>query len=239
MGSYPTSPRPAFLAWCQAHEPIFTTNYAQIGLTSAAALAFKQATDVAAGATTDQLAAKETAKAATEYATDRYADLRKEAADAVRFIRAFAENSADPAAVYVIAQVPAPTTPGVVPPPGQPTNIKVALDATTGEITLTWKCANPPGASGTSYIVRRKLPTEPGYTFVGVTGTKKFVDTTFNAGPDSVQYIIQAQRSGLSGPNSEIVTINFGRASGGGGGGMGGAFSVSTSSNNGEMKMAA
>lgn len=37
MSTYPTSPRSAFLDWCQVHQPIFTANAAAIGLTPAQA----------------------------------------------------------------------------------------------------------------------------------------------------------------------------------------------------------
>lgn len=37
--SYPTSPRAAFLEWCQAHAPVFTANATNIGLTAAQATA--------------------------------------------------------------------------------------------------------------------------------------------------------------------------------------------------------
>lgn len=40
MGAYPTSPRAAFLEWCQAHAPVFTANATNIGLTTAQATAF-------------------------------------------------------------------------------------------------------------------------------------------------------------------------------------------------------
>ena len=50
-----------------------------------------------------------------------------------------------------------------------------------------------------------------------VTGKKNFTDTTFNAGPDSVQYTVQAQRSDSTGTVSNILQVNFGTPGGGGG----------------------
>ena len=97
-----------------------------------------------------------------------------------------------------------------MPPPGQPTNITVSLTPITGALTLKWKCTNPTGAAGTSYIVRRMLP-GGAWEFIGVTGKKEFIDSTLIAGPDSVQYTVQAQRSDSSGPISEGLTVNFGR----------------------------
>lgn len=83
---------------------------------------------------------------------------------------------------------------------------------------------SPPGAAGTSYIVRRRLPGEGEWSFIGVSGRKEFVDDTLIAGPGvregihapAVQYTVQGQRSDPSGPLSEIFTVNFGQNPGGG-----------------------
>ncbi len=89
------------------------------------------------------------------------------------------------------------------------------LDANSGAITLRWKASNPKGAAGTSYIIRRRLPADPAgqFVFAGVTGVKKYTDNDFNAGPDSVQYTVQGQRSDKAGPLSDIFTVSFGRNS--------------------------
>lgn len=98
--------------------------------------------------------------------------------------------------------------------------------------------ANPTGTSGTSYIIRRKLPSESEFSFIGVSGKKEFVDDSLIAGPDSVQYTVQGQpltrdatsshvdaqrpsrvkgqRADSSGPLSPVFTVNFGQAPGGG-----------------------
>ena len=57
MGAYPTSPRAAFLEWCQAHTSVFTANATQIGLTAGQATAFSTATTAAAAAMAALLAA--------------------------------------------------------------------------------------------------------------------------------------------------------------------------------------
>lgn len=58
----------------------------------------------------------------------------------------------------------------------------MTLDAATGELALTWKASNPAGISGTSNILRR-LPSEAEFMFIGVTGTKRYVDSTLIAAP--------------------------------------------------------
>jgi hypothetical protein len=153
---------------------------------------------------------------ATQAAQDAFGSLRSSAGDVVRLIRAYAESTSKPITVYNLAQIPPPATPTPMPPPGQPTNLTVTLTPADGALLLRWKVVNPPGANGTSYIIRRKLPTEGEFSFIGVSGRKEFVDDTLIAGPDSVQYTVQGQRSDSSGPLSEMFTVNFGRLPGGG-----------------------
>ncbi len=98
------------------------------------------------------------------------------------------------------------------------------LDASGGNLTLRWKAANPAGTSGTSYIIRRRLPGESEFAFIGVSGKKEFVDDSVSFGPEvregihapAVQYTVQGQRADSSGPLSPIFTVNFGQAPGGG-----------------------
>jgi hypothetical protein len=214
MGTYPTSPRADFLAWCQAHTLLFQTNAAAIGLSAAQATNFKNTTTDTAAALNAQFIAKEAAKAATLTVNTKFDDLFASAAEMVRTIRTFAENTNNPG-VYAIAQIPPPPVPQPLPAPTQPTNLSATLEATSGDITLRWKATQPEGAAGTSYIVRRRAAGQAEFAFVGVVGGKKFVDDTLVAGPDSVAYTVQAQRSDATGPVSEILTINFGRAPGG------------------------
>lgn len=211
MGTYPTTPRSDFLEWCQAHDSVFTDNAAAIGLTPEQATAFATYTASAASATVKQEQAKQASKVATQVVTKAFRDLQSNAGDTVRTIRTFAENSADPDAVYNTAQIPPPGKPTPAPPPAEPTNLTVLLETSDGFLTLRWKASNPAGTSGTSYIVRRRLPGEAQFTFIGVTGSKKYVDSTLVAGPDSVQYTVQGQRADSAGPVSQIFTVNFGR----------------------------
>lgn len=216
MGAYPTSPRAAFLEWCQAHTSVFTTNATAIGLTAGQATAFTSATTAAANAVLAQEQAKQAYRVATQVAEDAFGSLRSSAGDTVRLIRAFAESQPKPTVVYNLAQIPPPSPPSPAPPPAQPTDLTVTLDASGGNLTLRWKAANPTGTSGTSYIIRRRLPGESEFAFIGVSGKKEFVDDTLIAGPDSVQYTVQGQRADSSGPLSPIFTVNFGQAPGGG-----------------------
>ncbi len=239
MGTYPTSPRTDFLQWCQDHVEIFEDNYAAVGITQAQASAFKKAVDDATASEGAQSRAKQAAKAATDENTQRFGILRKSVSGVVRSIKTFAENT-DNDNVYVIAQIPPPATPGSTPPPGKPFAVSVQLDTNTGAPVLKWKASNPPRTSGTSYIIRRKLPGESTYSFIGVTGSKTYTDNAFTAGPDSVQYTIQGQRSDKAGAASDVFTVNFGRAPGMNGGFGGGEnFVITSTSSEGSKKKAA
>lgn len=236
MGTYPTSPRNEFLQWCQDHVEVFEDNAAAIGITAAQATAFKKVVGDAASSNSAQSLAQQAAKAATTESTQRFGLLRKSVSGVVRSIKTFAENSGNNN-VYVIAQIPPPATPGSTPPPGKPFNVSVQLDTNSGAPVLKWKATNPRGTSGTSYIVRRKLPGESVFSFVGVTGNKLYTDNAFIAGPDSVQYTIQGQRSDKAGAASDAFTVNFGRAPGAGRGAD--SFVITSTSNDERQKKAA
>lgn len=236
MATYSVTPRPAFLEWCQVHAPVFVEQAAEIGLGAGQAGEFNAAAELAAAALLEQEQARQAALVATQRVEQAFAALAARAGDAVRSIRAFAGTAADANRVYALAQVPPPAAPSPVPPPGRPNRLTVALDATTGSLTLRWKANHPASARGTSYIIRRRILDETGrtregipegvgarrdsrtsssrtseFTFIGVSGKKTFTDETLPAGIDSVQYTVQGQRSNLSGPVSPIFTVNFGK----------------------------
>ncbi len=208
--TYPISPRADFLTWCEIHAPVFLDSAVEIGLTPAQATAFNTAAAAFGSALNDQATIQQAAKMSTEAANVAYQTMLSTAGNTVKLIRAFAENSADPNAVYQTAQIPAPQPAKPAPPPAQPTNLTVELMPQTGALVLRWKASNPAGTSGTSYIIRRRLPGESAWTFVGVPAKKEFVDETFVAGPDSVQYTVQGTRSGVLGTMSQVFLVSFG-----------------------------
>ncbi len=218
MSNPPSSPRSAVLAWAQTHVQPWIDGDSQIGLTEPQALAFQTKYNACIAAINAQDAAKSAAEVATMAAQNAYRDMKRSLSDTVRLIRAYAVNRPTPEAqelVYQLAQIPAPATPTPLPAPGTPFDITVAIAPTTGALTLAWKCVNPPGAQGTTYLVRRRTGGTGDFAFVGATGIKKFTDSNFTAGPDSVQYTIQAQRSDSAGTVSNILTVNFGKTAGG------------------------
>jgi hypothetical protein len=214
MGTFPTTPRTALLTWCQARSPVWAAQAANIGLTDTQAADFDTAVSNAAAKLVAQQTAQQAAKMATEAANDAFRTLRSLTGGSVKSIRSFAEASGDPQTVYQLAQIPSPAQPSPAPPPAKPTDLRVSIDPSSGALTLRWKATNP--ASGTGYIIRRRALGESQFSFVGVTGTKSFTDTTFIAGPNSVSYTVQGTRSGINGPLSNIFTINFGASPEGG-----------------------
>ena len=198
------------MSWCQAHTEIFTTSSAAIGLTSQEAVDFEANTNGYATALGEVEKARIALRLAVDNADAQYTLMRRSMSQAVSDIRYFALQQPDPQVVYNLAQVPPRAQASTLPPPGRPTDFSVELLDSTGAIQLRWKCQNPQGTSGTSYMIRRRLPTETNFTIIGVSGERRFVDNTFVAGPDSVEYTVQAQRADRAGLESAIYTINFG-----------------------------
>lgn len=202
------------MEWCRVHGTAFIEHAAEIGLSEAEAQAFIAETQAARTRLLEQAAAQEAAKVATQRAVDAIAKLEKAAGRMVAKVRAFAGTAESPTAVYAAAQIAPPATPSPQKPPAQPTRLAVTLNASVGALALSWKARNPAGTSGTAYIIRRRLPGEDAFTFVGISGVKAFVDETLPVGVESVQYTVQGQRANSTGPVSSILTVNFGKPSG-------------------------
>lgn len=200
-----------FLDWADLHASTWVANAGGIGISNQKAAGFAQLAASARDRYNQQLAARQALDNATELQQDAVREARREAADLIRDIRAFAEDQNKPAEVYVLADLPVPGQAAPLPPPGKPNSVSVAIEPASGAITLRWKVTNPVGASGTTYIVRRRVGGSGEYAFVGISGVRSFTDNTFIAGPDSVQYTIQGQRGPSAGLTSDPITINFGR----------------------------
>lgn len=218
------------LDFCDAHVSVFVTNAVAIGLTPAQATTFKNAAGLARENFNAAITADNVKKAATHTSQMSISALRKTAADTIALVKAFADASATPATVYDLAQIPMPAAPSPAPAPGTPTDFTAGLDQ-SGVVTLKWKCANPPGISGTIYECRRKTGTGS-FVFVGAVGTREFADSTLPAGSVGVTYEITAVRSTQRGDPAQF-NVNFGV------GGGGGLFITSTSEGTSPMKMAA
>jgi hypothetical protein len=200
--------------WYADRAQVWQAQPTSIGLSASQATSFVNMSLLLADKFANQRAAELAARNATQELNDTKRDARRLASDLIAVIKGFAVNQPKPNDIYILAELPVPSTPAPLPPPGRPFDMTVGINPTSGAIQIKWKVSNPAGAAGTTYIVRRRVGGTGEFGFVGVTGTKDFTDTTFNAGPDSVQYTVQGQRSTQAGPLSDILTINFGRGLG-------------------------
>jgi hypothetical protein len=213
MSSLYPKTKPGKIGYFNSKIGPWTASATSIGTTSAAVTALQGLVTAAQGKLDDQIAAEQAAKAATAAADVAVAAMVAAGADIIKNIRAFAANSATPAAVYELAEIPAPATPTPVTTLGTPSDFTVGLEA-DGSVTVKWKCANP-RATGTIYQVWRRLESETEFAYLGGTGEKKFTDPTVPASSATTLYKIQAVRSTAKGPWA-TCTVLFGVGAGGG-----------------------
>jgi hypothetical protein len=211
----------------ESHIDPWEAGPTKIGLTAAQVTALATLTTQARAAYNAAEAARQASKAATLNYYERVRAMHSgpgAGSDMIELIKNYADTT-DNAQVYVDAQIPAPATPGVTPPPGTPFEFTVGL-LQNGAVELKWKCNNPSGTSGTIYEVKRRIGSAASapFTFVGATGVRSFTDETIPGGGGSspCTYQVTAVRSTARG-NPAQFTVSFGI---GGGGGAGGNFAI-------------
>lgn len=212
MASFPRAVRSELVAWCRTHAQVFAAQAAQIGLTPAQAAAFADRTAAAAAALDERERLRIAAQTASRKAAVAIAALKAGAGETVALVRAFAGTQENPDAVLLRAELSPRAARAPAPPPAQPRGLAATLEAATGTLTLTWKARQPRGVSGTTYLVRRRLPGARTFTLLGLTGGKRFTDAAVPGGVATVQYTVTAQRGGKAGPTSAILQVNFGAA---------------------------
>ena len=195
------------LAFFEAHWPVWQTSPTALGLTAGQVTAFKALVTSARTAFDAAEASRNAAKSATLTQDANLVFAFNSCSDLIRVIKGYAEQQANPAAVYAAAQIPAPSAGSPVGPPGTPTNFTVTLQQ-NGAVTLGWKCVNPVNANGTIYEVRRKTGTGS-FEFIGAIGMKKFTDDTLPSGSEHVIYQITGVRSTQRGEPAQF-NVNFG-----------------------------
>ena len=196
MGLLPVN-HAARIAWFQSRIAIWTSNATVIGTNATTVADVETKATAAADALAAQETAQNAAKAATQTLLDAMAALTNSGNIVIDQVRTRARAAGD--GVFPLANIPAPAIGSPKPPPGQPTDLKVSLDA-TGALTLKWKCVNPPGARGTTYNVFRRIGASGEFTYLGGSGVKELVDETVPAGAALVMYKIQGVRSTSVGP---------------------------------------
>src|SRR5690606_3665476 len=99
------------LNFCELHIAPWSAQPAQIGLTPQQVTQFSNLTTAARAAHTGKLEAEQSARVATAASRAAVRDLRRQAGDLIRLIKAYAQSQPDPAPVYQAAQIPEPQPP--------------------------------------------------------------------------------------------------------------------------------
>ena len=195
-----------------AHVAGWVANQASIGIT------IIQAADLTTFITDAQAAqlAADTARNAAQAATldlqSKATALRDYGGDLVRLIKAHAESQADPAAVYITAEIPQPSAPTPLGPPATPTNLNGEVD-NTGAVALTWDASL---TGGTQFTVQRQLTPVAGvpgaWLTVGTASDQSFTDNSLPQGYAVAAYRVTATRSGGFSVPTEPTSIYFGVA---------------------------
>ena len=199
----------ALLVFGEDHATVFVSNASGIGLSTQQATQFKAANDSMQLAWSNYNKAKNALKDAASAWKDARETFRTLAVADCQLIRNYAERQANPAAVFALAQIPAPSprTPSV--PPAQPTNLRATLDTQTGELTVRWDATQPKGVSGVVYQVQRVLGTGSAFVSAGFTGNKSFIDSSIPAGTTRIQYRVIGQRGSLVSPASSTLDVHL------------------------------
>lgn len=221
MGITPNS-RLGKVTFYETHISPWATNAAAIGLEVAEVTALGIATGAARTAYNDMIAARAAAKSATETFYEAVTAMHSapgKGSDMIDTIKNFAQTTGDPG-VYALAEIPAPSEPGVVPPPGSPFDFRLALRQ-NGSVELKWKCNNPAGAQGTVYEIKRSVD-GGGFVVLTTIGERTFLDETVPPTTGQVIYEITAIRSTLRGTPAQF-NFRFGASGGVQNAGNGGA----------------
>lgn len=202
------------ITFCESHIDPWSLRAEEIGSDEATINQLRDLTQAARQALDEQGAAYARARSATL----RFQTIRREmirvASTVVRQIRAKAATN--PAEVYRLAQISPPERRSPTGAPGRPTRFRTSLTP-TGEVILRWDCANPKGSKGTMYQVERQVALRGSadpqrFEFLGVTGQKRYRDTSLPAGCASVTYKVRAIRSTAKG-DVAMHTVRFGSIS--------------------------
>ncbi|MDB5321714.1 MAG: hypothetical protein JWN40_3345 [Phycisphaerales bacterium] len=177
------------VTFVENHTATWQTEATAIGTSTSAVTALTTKAVTARAAYNAHILAQAQAKAATQVFYDAVAAMTTDATAIIRQVKAKAALSGN--SIYTLALLPIPATPTPVPPPGTPTDFRVALQS-DGSLQLKWKCPNPAGSGGTTYQVSRKTGTTGDFIMLTTVGARSFTDPTIPAGTPSVTYRVQA-----------------------------------------------
>jgi hypothetical protein len=206
----PTYPRDQdkLYTWAQVHAQAWAQDPSAVGLSVEQVEQLAQVVEQFGQARVAARAARAAARSATQASIDAKLAMRNATSDLVKVIRAYAATSGD-AEVLNRALLPAIAAGSPVAPPGQPTRFNVGLNP-DGSLTIQWKAKHPAGSDRVVYLVQRQLPGEDGWTLLGASGEKSFVDETLPQGVVSATYRVTAQRGRVKGEASIPIVVSFG-----------------------------
>lgn len=208
MGRNIPSSRRQRLHWMESMIEQWTTNQAAIGLSGATITALTAKITAARDAFTRSTELHAAAMSATTNYHAQADTAHALASDAVKTIKAFAENSTAPGNVYALAAITPKAAASPVGPPETPLITGIALNS-NGSVTIAWDGSGP---TGTTYLVRRKNAGETAFVIIGQSGpsNKRLIDTGVPAGTPSATYIVQAVRGDDASKQSAATVVQFG-----------------------------
>jgi hypothetical protein len=208
MSTIPRQPEAA-IDWVQAHVTPWTTNAVLLKLDPATLGQLGALASAAATARQNKISADDAYRDAIAAFDTAVASMRTLASGQVSIIRSTARNAENPQAIYTAALIPAPSGPSPAPAPGTPTMFKHAL-AIDGELTVRFRCPNPPRTGPVTYRVDRRLG-GTGNAFIpfGVIKERVVVDAGIPLGTPEVAYRITPQTSTKDGTVAQFA-IQFG-----------------------------
>jgi hypothetical protein len=211
MGNLPTS-RIGQLEWFESRISDWTTNATLIGLTSG------QVTSLA-GTISDARAAYDAAQVARNASKDATGNwhiasnkMRDPGRAYIAAIKAYAETTNNPS-VYTLASIDPPAPPTPASAPAVPTSVTGSVSP-TGVVTVSWEATPSGPSSGIIFMVQRKRQGEAGWTVIGATQEKAFLDPSANVAAGNVSYQLRAQRGALHSGWTTPITFDIDNSGG-------------------------
>lgn len=180
------------ISFIRSHLAAWTAHAEELGLSADEIAELNARLAAAQQAFDSQRAAQLAARSATLAFHGAAAALAKVGASAVLKIRATARGK-DPRKIYPLASLPVPKKGSPIGAPGRPDDFHVQLRE-LGQLLLKWKCKHPRNSEGTVYEIWRSIDGGE-FTFLNVTGKKRYTDSTLPAGAKTATYRVTAMRS--------------------------------------------
>lgn len=193
------------LEWLEARMSAWSGSPTAIGLTALQVSAMQTHVTTARTAYSTAQTVRAASKAATLDFHNKAGTMKREAAELISVIKAFAATSGNPA-VYALADLSPADPPSPAGEPEAPTNLRGAINS-DGAVELAWDGSL---AQGTFFEVSRRVEGQAAFTRIDAVGEKKFTDETVPAGFASVYYTVRAKRGSLVSSGTDPIQVRFG-----------------------------